>query len=168
MNCPDCGAPMRLDDDKDYFTCEYCRNVHFPEPNEDGVRVLGDPVEQECPVCGVPLVNAAIVGRRFLYCRRCRGMLIRVDTFVAIVEDLRARREAPAELGRQPDEKDLERHIRCPQCHEDMDTHPYAGPGNVIIDNCPSCELNWLDYGELRRIVRAPDRQYSADEWVTT
>ena len=34
------------------------------------------------------------------------------------------------------------------------------GPGNVIIDTCESCSLNWLDYGELQRIVRAPDARY--------
>ena len=41
-----------------------------------------------------------------------------------------------------------------------MDTHPYAGPCNVIIDTSENCELNWLDYGELQRIVRAPDGKY--------
>ena len=38
-----------------------------------------------------------------------------------------------------------------------MDTHFYNGPGNMIIDDCDTCELNWLDHGELMRIVRAPD-----------
>jgi Zn-finger nucleic acid-binding protein len=41
-----------------------------------------------------------------------------------------------------------------------MDTHLYGGGGNVIIDDCENCDLNWLDYGELDRIVRAPDREY--------
>jgi Zn-finger nucleic acid-binding protein len=41
-----------------------------------------------------------------------------------------------------------------------MDTHPYGGPGNVIMDTCEHCSLNWLDYGELQRIVRAPDERY--------
>jgi Zn-finger nucleic acid-binding protein len=41
-----------------------------------------------------------------------------------------------------------------------MDTHPYGGPGNVIIDTCENCSLNWLDYGELQHIVRAPDERY--------
>ena len=26
-----------------------------------------------------------------------------------------------------------------------------------MIDDCPQCELNWLDAGELMVIVRAPD-----------
>jgi Zn-finger nucleic acid-binding protein len=38
-----------------------------------------------------------------------------------------------------------------------MITHRYGGPGNVIIDSCERCQANWLDYGELARIVRAPD-----------
>jgi Zn-finger nucleic acid-binding protein len=38
-----------------------------------------------------------------------------------------------------------------------MDTHPYAGPGNVIIDSCGDCWLLWLDRGELARIAHAPD-----------
>ena len=160
MHCPGCGAPMRLDDDKDFFTCDYCDNVFFPEPDDEGVRVLGDPVKETCPVCAVPLFNAALQGHRFFYCRHCRGMLMNVDTFVATIEDLRAHRETPAEIPHQPDPHELDRHIRCPQCHEEMDTHPYAGPGNVIIDNCERCEMNWLDYGELRRIVQAPDHEY--------
>ena len=33
------------------------------------------------------------------------------------------------------------------------------------MDDCEKCSLNWLDYGELERIVRAPDRQYQ-DEYA--
>ena len=59
-----------------------------------------------------------------------------------------------------PDPKDLQRRINCPQCGKVMDTHPYGGPGNVIIDDCERCAVNWLDYGELQRIVRAPEHHY--------
>jgi Zn-finger nucleic acid-binding protein len=38
-----------------------------------------------------------------------------------------------------------------------MDTHYYAGPGNVIVDSCDTCSLLWLDRGELTRIAHAPD-----------
>jgi Zn-finger nucleic acid-binding protein len=37
-----------------------------------------------------------------------------------------------------------------------MDAHVYFGGGNVVIDSCEQCELNWLDHGELMRIARAP------------
>jgi hypothetical protein len=39
-----------------------------------------------------------------------------------------------------------------------MSTHPYFGPGNVVIDNCEACELAWLDFGELAQIVDAPGK----------
>ncbi len=38
-----------------------------------------------------------------------------------------------------------------------MDTHYYEGGGNVVIDDCSRCELNWLDSGELLIIGRAAD-----------
>ena len=157
---------MRLKEGAEFFNCEFCGNIHFPEPNADGVRVLGEPASEDCPVCsvlfsGIHLVHAAVAGLRIRYCSRCRGMLIAMETFVEIVQVLRARREGSADTAQQPDWKDLERHVRCPQCREDMDTHPYGGPGNIILDSCERCEHNWLDYGELQRIVRAPDHLYS-------
>jgi Zn-finger nucleic acid-binding protein len=39
-----------------------------------------------------------------------------------------------------------------------MATHPYYGPGNVVIDTCTACDLVWLDFGELAQIVDAPGR----------
>jgi len=160
MQCPGCGAAMRLDDDKDFFTCEYCGNVFFPEPNGDGVRVLGEPAAEACPVCAVPLVHAALAGHRLLHCARCRGMLVEVGVFVPLMEELRARCGSPTDIAHRPAPGELDRHIRCPRCHDEMDTHLYGGPGNVVIDNCERCELNWLDYGELRWITQAAEGQY--------
>jgi Zn-finger nucleic acid-binding protein len=54
--------------------------------------------------------------------------------------------------------------MNCPQCSRPMNTHLYGGPGNIIIDNCEPCSLNWLDDGELQRIVGAPDRQFQTRE----
>jgi Zn-finger nucleic acid-binding protein len=168
MNCPSCGAAMHLKADAEFFVCEYCGNVHFPEPNSDGVRVLEEAASVRCPVCAVPLFNAAISGHRIQYCNRCHGMLIEMDIFMAIVQDLRARRQGSADAARQPDWKDLNRRLKCPRCGQQMDTHPYYGPGNVIIDDCERCLVNWLDYSELDRIVRAPDRQYGEPAPLTT
>jgi Zn-finger nucleic acid-binding protein len=39
-----------------------------------------------------------------------------------------------------------------------MDVHPYYGPGNAVIDTCGRCALIWLDHGELKVIVTAPER----------
>ena len=67
-------------------------------------------------------------------------------------------RSSRAEPFRSPpaDGSDLRRKIDCPQCRHRMDTHFYAGPGNVVIDSCENCSLIWLDRGELMHIVRAP------------
>jgi len=39
-----------------------------------------------------------------------------------------------------------------------MENHLYLGPGNVVIDTCNSCNLIWLDYGELNKVVNAPGK----------
>jgi Zn-finger nucleic acid-binding protein len=155
---------MRLEEDRQFLTCEYCGNVHFPDPNSEGVRVLEVPSELACPVCAIPLVHAAAGGERILYCGRCRGMLISMDRFTGIIQDLRSRRETTVAPPSPPNWKDLDRRIKCPRCSQPMDTHPYGGGGNVIMDDCENCSLNWLDYGELERIVRAPDPQYAGRE----
>lgn len=160
MTCPSCGAPLRLREDGDGFVCDYCGCVHVPEANSDGVRVLGVPAAESCPVCSVPLIHSAIAGHRILYCTECRGMLINMNELLVIEQDLRARREATLMEAHHPDPRDLDRRIACPKCGGRMDAHPYQGPGNVIIDSCENCQLDWLDYGELNWMVRAPDWQY--------
>jgi Zn-finger nucleic acid-binding protein len=162
MNCPNCGAPMRLEEDKDSFNCDYCKNNYFPEKNEDGVRVLGEPAALSCPLCAVPLVHAALSGCRIMYCTRCRGTLIKMGVFVELIQARRGHREGVAATP-APNPKDLQRRIICPQCHHAMDTHFYGGPGNVIIDACDRCDLNWLDAGEPMRILLAAGRMDATD-----
>src|SRR5690349_6965529 len=45
----------------------------------------------------------------------------------------------------------------CPRCSVSLATHPYEG---VQIDACPRCAGEWLDSGELKRIVDARERQW--------
>ncbi len=162
MNCPSCGAPMRLDKDKDYFNCDYCRSIYFPDANEEGVRVLGEPTSLNCPVCALPLVHAAVEGMRVLICNQCRGMLIPMSTFMAVIDVFHTQLGGPAIVQGPSDPAGLKRRLACPQCHEPMDTHPYGGPGNIIIDSCSHCYMNWLDHGELMRVARAPDSRSKA------
>ncbi len=151
VNCPNCGGVMRLDDGKDVFACDYCGHLHFPGENADGVRVLGTPAGFSCPVCRAALVDASVERERIRYCERCRGMLIGVDDFVILVEKLRS--GSPARPGRRVDARELARPLDCPRCGRRMDTHPYAGGGNIVIDNCPPCGLNWLDHAELSTVA---------------
>jgi Zn-finger nucleic acid-binding protein len=122
-----------------------------------GAGVLDDPSDLSCPVCSVPLAHAILGEHQILYCTRCRGSLIPAPVFVLMLRDLRAERAGTSAIPHPPDPKELRRRIPCPQCHRAMDIHYYAGPGNIVIDDCAPCELNWLDAGELMVIVRAPD-----------
>jgi Zn-finger nucleic acid-binding protein len=148
---------MHLEPAKECLVCNYCGNIVFPERNEDGVRVLGDPSAKSCPACRLPLREAALAGHRILYCERCRGMLISIDDFFAIVEQRRAELAGVTEPPHAVDWNELKRRVNCPECGEPMDTHLYGGPGNIVIDNCPRCRLNWLDHHELSHIARAAD-----------
>jgi Zn-finger nucleic acid-binding protein len=165
MNCPSCGAPMRLEAGEECLTCDYCKGIYFPQKDEDGIRVLGEAANASCPVCAIPLMHATIARERIRYCTRCRGMLIAMNTFLVLLQELH--NEQPHSsfevVPRTHDPKELERKIDCPECHQRMDTHFYGGPGNVVIDDCSHCYLNWLDHNELMTIVRAPDRTYESE-----
>jgi len=146
------------------MVCDYCKSIHFPEKNDEGVRVLDQPSGQACPVCAVPLVYATWESVKLRYCTKCCGMLLGMSDFLGLVDALRLKREAAGTLyPPAPDEEDLNRRIDCPDCHRQMDTHRYAGPGNIIIDNCPWCALNWLDHNEVLRVALSRDRVYDAD-----
>jgi hypothetical protein len=67
---------MRLKPDMESYKCDYCQNVYFPEKNDDGVRVLGDPCDQDCPICNVPLVRAVLAKCPIIYCKKCGGMMV--------------------------------------------------------------------------------------------
>ncbi|HEX3746027.1 MAG TPA: zf-TFIIB domain-containing protein [Bryobacteraceae bacterium] len=157
MNCPGCGAPLHLDDRSLSAECQYCGAVYLPEKNVDGVRAFDQPSALLCPICAVPLMQAVIARERILDCARCHGNLIPMPVFVVLISALRARRGGATEIAPRPDPHGLDRVTHCPQCHRRMDTHYYAGGGNVILDDCSHCELNWLDAGELMAIANAPD-----------
>lgn len=156
MNCPSCGAPMKLKADMQSFKCEYCQSVYFPEKNDDGVRVTDEQSGQDCPVCSVPLMRAYLDKNPVIYCKKCNGMLIAMGMLEPMIDQLRSE-NAAVTAPPAPDKDDLSRKINCPQCHRPMDAHFYAGPGNVVIDSCEECSLIWLDRGELMRIAHAPD-----------
>lgn len=165
MNCRNCGGALRLNSGGDALVCDFCHTLVFPEPNEDGVRLFEAGAGEECPVCHCELQHASYHDRRLEYCPNCRGMLMDLDAFGGLVHALRAQRAGVAEPPRPMDPTELDRVITCPRCRRKMDTHPYAGPGNIVIDNCPDCRLNWLDYNELQRITRAPDSNLNPDAW---
>jgi Zn-finger nucleic acid-binding protein len=166
-NCPKCGAPITLKPDTQGFKCDYCHAVFFPGEEDDGVQVSGGPADTSlaCPLCEQPLVKAAIAKIPVLYCNQCHGLLMPMNVLPGLIDALKAGVDKPA-VQTPPDAGELKRTLQCPKCHRRMDTHPYAGPGNVIIDSCGDCFLIWLDRGELMRVVHAPDENVVADsDW---
>jgi Zn-finger nucleic acid-binding protein len=167
VNCPACGAPITLKPDTAGFSCGYCHAVFFPGEEDDGVKVSGEPIPSDlsCPLCSLPLVHATIAEAPLLRCESCRGLLLPMNVLPGLIETLRQGLDNP-KVQTPPDHGDLKRTIQCPKCHRRMDTHLYAGPGNVILDSCGDCFLLWLDRGELTRIAHAPDESdSSASEW---
>ena len=158
MNCKNCGAPLKLVGDRNYLFCEYCLALYFPEASSpDGVVVLGEGEKDiKCPVCALRLVLGAIDDVQVLHCSRCRGILANQDAFLDIVNYRRARASGPPDRPRLLRQADLLRKLYCPICGQLMDTHPYYGPGNFVIDACICCRVVWLDYGEVGIVTNAP------------
>ncbi|MGA2534922.1 MAG: zf-TFIIB domain-containing protein [Terracidiphilus sp.] len=163
MNCPSCGGAITLKPDTEGYKCDYCHQVFFPG-EEDDVQVADEPAQSSlmCPVCSANLVEATISATPVLFCSQCRGLLLPMHVLPSLVDELRSGRTESA-VQTSPDRGDMKRTLQCPKCHRRMETHFYAGPGNVIVDSCGDCFLIWLDRGELTRIVRAPDETDAAE-----
>ena len=149
---------MKIVQARNYFFCEHCSSFHFPTESRDFVRELGESSGIDCPVCQMCLVTASVAEAPALHCRNCRGVLMDQESFAFVVRLLRTRTRGLPEPPRPLNLEDLEREMDCPHCTGVMDTHPYYGPGNVVIDVCPCCAIIWLDHCELDIIASAPGR----------
>jgi Zn-finger nucleic acid-binding protein len=161
MNCRNCGAAMELFESRGYFFCRYCGTFHFPESTSDeGVRILGaGDRPADCPACKTPMAQALLDDTYPVHaCANCRGVLVPRQAFARAVNSRRSWASGPPREPRPLNPRDLDRAMRCPFCAAKMETHPYYGPGNVVIDSCAACDVIWLDAGELRQIVDAPGR----------
>ena len=153
-NCANCGAPLTLDFGRGILVCGHCGSQQQPSLLPEYVDLQGE-TSLLCATCATPLSAARLDGCSLLCCARCHGMLIEMGRFAEIIEAVRRRegRTSPIVLPRRQNPSD--RAITCPSCGQAMLAHLYAGPGNVVIDTCERCQVNWLDAGELRRIARA-------------
>jgi Zn-finger nucleic acid-binding protein len=153
-NCPNCGAPMQSDKNSGALVCTHCGTLEVQPILVRDIEV-GPTSRQPCPLCATPLSHAHLDGNALLYCQSCMGMLIAIDVFVLVIEAARSREErSGVSLPRRQNPGD--RTLACPGCGQAMLSHFYGGPGNLVIDTCERCCVNWLDPGELRRIARAP------------
>jgi Zn-finger nucleic acid-binding protein len=161
VNCTNCGAPLNVAGPGSYLYCRYCSSLFFPTATRDNVDVLGIETSLRCPVCADVLVTASVSGIHVRYCRQCHGVLVDQRQFAEMVAYLRAQTEESASPTRPLNRNDLKRSLHCPLCQQRLDTHPYYGPGNIVIDVCFHCPLVWLDGGELNAISNAPKWQYN-------
>lgn len=163
MNCPNCGAPMILHHERATYECSYCQTLHIPEADDQGLRIFDETARHKCPLCNLPLVWVDMDGFPAEYCPNCQGVLLLQHLFGKAVKVLRGRAKTPAVDPEMVNWDHLHRSVRCPSCHKDMSTHVYGGPGNIVIDTCVYCNLIWLDYRELRRVLDTPGRDRAAN-----
>ena len=157
IGCQKCGGTAEVVAGQQYYNCVYCESlIQLAEVSEDRILPTGITLDCSCPTCEQPLQTGLIEKRRALFCGSCFGVLIRHADFSGIVQERQARRAGmePAE-PRPIDPESLKREIQCPSCSQRMETHPYYGPGNIVVDTCSECGYLWLDHGEMTRVENA-------------
>ena len=148
---------MRIDRERGILACDHCgtqQELSWAMENLD----LQKETASLCPVCGTPLSTTRVEGHPLLCCARCFGMLIEMNRFAAVIDAVRAHETRTVQIVPPRRQNPDDRVVNCPSCHEPMLSHVYGGPGNIVIDTCERCQLNWLDDGELRRAAVAPER----------
>jgi Zn-finger nucleic acid-binding protein len=152
-NCANCGAPMQAEPGTGGLVCGHCGSSEQLTGITSFIDATGAS-ERRCPTCQTALSNGRLDGRPLSFCQRCEGLLVEMGNFVAVIDAARAREEQSGTIP-QRRQSPGDRTINCPSCQSPMLSHFYGGPGNLVIDTCERCHLNWLDPGELRRIARA-------------
>jgi Zn-finger nucleic acid-binding protein len=161
-DCRNCGAPMRIVREQGLLVCDHCGSQQDAPAADDQIEVLGE-ASSTCPACSIPLLHGRLHGYQLLSCARCGGVLIDMNRFTEIIDAVRASNVSAFRTTMPRQQKPGERTLNCPSCGQPFISHHYAGPGNVVIDTCSQCLVNWLDQGELRRIALAPDRRLNLE-----
>jgi DNA-directed RNA polymerase subunit RPC12/RpoP len=152
-NCANCGARTEIDPANGVLVCRHCGSV-AEAPALTRLQ-LGSDSPAMCPACATPMANATLEGHPLLACRGCGGLLIAMPLFVPIIDAARAHEDRTGVIAPRQ-QRPGDRVLACPRCQQPMLSHLYGGPGNLVIDTCEPCQVNWLDPAELRRIARAP------------
>lgn len=155
--CENCGAPIRVDHGR--LVCDHCGTEQVLPEGPAALECLSlfSETPTLCPLCSTPLSNSKIDEEPLLCCARCFGMLIEMSRFVTIIDAVRLHEARALQTALPRRREPGDRTLACPRCGRPMIDHGYDGPGNVVIDTCERCQVNWLDPGELRRIAMAPD-----------
>lgn len=126
----------------------------------ESLAFSGRALDFQCPACATALEVATVFGRTSVAsCSQCHGFLIDRPSFADLISDLRKSYVGADEMPQPLDTIALEVDRHCPACYQTMETHPYYGPGNAVIDSCNGCQLTWFDAGEMASLVSAPGRR---------
>ena len=147
---------MQIDRGRGVFTCGHCGSEQEAPAALEYLELLSE-TSTPCPLCFTPLAASRLEGYSLRCCGRCFGMLIEMSCFAAVIDVLRAHESRVTRTALPRRQAPSDRLVNCPSCGQPMVSHLYGGAGNVVIDSCETCRLNWLDPGELRRIAVAPD-----------
>ncbi len=128
--------------------------------NQDGIKTTQTTTDFLCPICEESnLTVGEIAKSQVCFCKSCSGFVIDSESLGHLVRQLRADYQGRDDQPVPLDPKQFDKTTNCPACLSPMNTHPYYGPGNVVIDSCMHCKLTWLDHSELAKIKTAPGRR---------
>jgi len=159
MNCQNCGGPIHETSGRGRMVCSFCGSLQQAPSDEnsiDRIVFLDQFGDYGCPCCGVQLSKALIDDVIVEACKECDGIFLDREAFHDISWNRRAAYDGAEEAPIPVSQEELQEERDCPKCHNTMETHPYYGPGNSVIDSCNRCHIVWLDAGELTTIERAP------------
>ena len=149
MNCQICHSPVQTLDG--HLLCVQCETVCHQE-----FRFQGQDTAFICPVCREPNLQIAVSGEtQVCACPQCSGFVIDSDSLARVIQGIRKEYVGKEQIS-PFDSSQLDEIRNCPACFQQMQTHPYYGPGNAVIDSCIHCQLTWLDGTELTKIKIAP------------
>ncbi|WP_417851148.1 zf-TFIIB domain-containing protein [Thalassoglobus sp.] len=162
MKCQSCGGPLNETAGRGRLVCTYCGTLNVPKAGRlsaDRITLLEEFSDHRCPGCEQQLSRAMADEAFVESCSSCQGILFERDVFMSVAWDRRGQFQGAEETPIPIDPAELKERRNCPKCQQLMETHPYYGPGNAVIDSCHRCQLVWLDTGELTAIERAPGQR---------
>ncbi len=142
-HCHTCGAPVNTLVSTGRLSCDYCGTVHHLRPetrSNDRVSWINEDADHACPNCRIPSRGPSLTLEKVEACRQCLGILMVREGFSTVVESRRVQFRGTEERPVLYDPA-LEHSLDCPACRKRMETHPYYGPGNVVIDSRHECAL---------------------------
>ena len=106
-----------------------------------------------CPRCGVALVAGKVATASLDGCPTCLGLLLVRERLPALLQEIGppATAERLTELPRRV--KDVGGGLACPMCGARMTNDGFMASPFVMVDRCGSCDLMWIDDGELEAMA---------------